>query len=207
MKNKVSEKEESCHKLEDEVINIRNKLENSNTHIKFMNNSTILDEILDSQGTPNDKLGQGYSKEARHIEASTSNKLELSPSFSKGVSNIARTPSTQRKETFKIKNKLRHQEAIFIPQSKFRRETPSRWTPKQRYANVFHGHCYSCNDYGHKALDCIHYARKYYGRFHNTLRCWIHNQVGHIVAHCHTMRSYNFSGFGHKSQDCWNTRR
>jgi hypothetical protein len=31
--------------------------------------------------------------------------------------------------------------------------------------------------------------------------------VGHIVAHCHTMRCYSCSGFGHKSQDCWNSRR
>jgi hypothetical protein len=51
---------------------------------------------------------------------------------------------------------------------KFRKETPSRWTPKQRYENVFHGHCFSCNEYGHKALDCRHYARKDVGRFHNT---------------------------------------
>jgi hypothetical protein len=40
---------ESCHKLEVEVVDIRKKIEKSNTHIKFMNNSTILNEILDSQ--------------------------------------------------------------------------------------------------------------------------------------------------------------
>jgi hypothetical protein len=31
--------------------------------------------------------------------------------------------------------------------------------------------------------------------------------VGHIDVHCHTMRCYNYSGFGHKAQDCWNSRR
>jgi hypothetical protein len=31
--------------------------------------------------------------------------------------------------------------------------------------------------------------------------------VGHIVVHGHNMRCYSCSGFGHKSQDCWNTRR
>jgi hypothetical protein len=207
LKNQVNEKEESCHKLEAEVVDLRKKVEKSNTHIKFMNNSTILDEILDSQRSPNDKSGLGYNKEAIHLEASTSKKHEVSPSFSKGGSNVASQPSTQRKETFKRTKKGRHQEAIFTPQRKFRRETPSRWTPKQRYENVFHGHCYSCNEYGHKDLDCRHYARKDNGRFHNTLRCWRCNQVGHIVAHCHTMRCYSCSGFGHKSQDCWNTRR
>jgi hypothetical protein len=34
-----------------------------------MNNSTILDEILDSQRSPNDKSGLGYNKEDAHLEA------------------------------------------------------------------------------------------------------------------------------------------
>ena len=68
MKNQVNEKEESCHKLEDEVVDIRKKVEKSNTHIKFMNNSTILDETLDNQRYPNDKLGLGYNKEVIYLE-------------------------------------------------------------------------------------------------------------------------------------------
>jgi hypothetical protein len=83
LKNKVNEKEESCHKLEAKVVDLRKKVEKSNTHIKFMNNSTILDEILDNQRSPNDKSGLGYNKEAIHLEASTSKKHEVSPSFSK----------------------------------------------------------------------------------------------------------------------------
>jgi hypothetical protein len=39
------------------------------------------------------------------------------------------------------------------------------------------------------------------------MRCWRCDQVGHIVVHCNTMRYYSCSGFGHKSHDCWNTRR
>jgi hypothetical protein len=174
--------------LEDEVVDLRKKVEKSN---KFLNSSTILNEILDSQRSPNDKSGLGYNKEATHVEASTSKKLEVSPSFSKDGNNVASQPSTQGKETFKRTKKGRHQEAIFTPQRKFKRETPSRWTPKQRYENVFHGHCYSCNEYGHKALECRYYARRDNERFHNTLRCWRCNQVGHIVAHCHTMRCYS----------------
>jgi hypothetical protein len=79
LKNQVNEKEESCHKLETEVVDIIKKVENSNTHIKFMNNSTILDDILDSQRSPNDKSGLGYNKEAIHLEANTSQKNEVSP--------------------------------------------------------------------------------------------------------------------------------
>jgi hypothetical protein len=171
LKNQIYEKEESCHKLEEEVVDLRKKVEKSNTHIKFMNKSTILDEILDRQRSPHDKLGLGYNKEASHLEVSTSKMHKLIPSLSKGGSNDASQPSTKRKETFKRTKKGRHQETIFTPQRKFRRETPSWWTLKKRYENVFQDHCYSCNEYGNKALDCRHYARKDNGSFHNTLRC------------------------------------
>jgi hypothetical protein len=165
LKNQVNEKEKSCHKLEAEVVDLRKKVEKSN---KFLNSSTILNEIMDSQRSPNDKPGLGYNKEATHVEASTSKKLEVSPSFSKDRNNVASQPSTQGKETFKTIEQGRHQEAIFTPKI---RETPSIWTPKQRYESVFHGHCYSCNEYGHKALKCRYYARRDNERFHNTLRC------------------------------------
>jgi hypothetical protein len=59
LKNQVNEKEESCHKLENEVVDLRKKVEKSN---KFLNSSTTLNEILDSQRSPNDKLGLGYKK-------------------------------------------------------------------------------------------------------------------------------------------------
>jgi hypothetical protein len=39
------------------------------------------------------------------------------------------------------------------------------------------------------------------------MRCWRCDQVGHIDVHCNTMTCYNCSGFGHKSHECWNTRR
>jgi predicted RNase H-like nuclease (RuvC/YqgF family) len=91
LKNKLNEKEESCHKLEAEVVDIRKKVDKSN---KFLNSSTILNEILDSQRSPNDKSVLGYNKEATHVEASTSKKHEVSPSFSKDGNNVASQPST-----------------------------------------------------------------------------------------------------------------
>jgi hypothetical protein len=51
-----------------------------------------------------------------------------------------------------------------------RRETPS-WMNERRYASVFNGYCFSCNEYGHKVLDCRHHGRKQVGRFNNSIRC------------------------------------
>jgi hypothetical protein len=92
LKNQINEKEESCHKLEAEVVDLRKKVEKSN---KFLNSSQILSEILESQRSPYDKSGLGYKKEATHAEASTSKKHEVSPS--KDEENVANQPSTQGK--------------------------------------------------------------------------------------------------------------
>jgi hypothetical protein len=180
LKIQINEKEDSCCKLEAKIVDLRKKVEKSN---KFLNSSRILDEILECQISSCDKSGLGYKGEDKHAEASTSKKHEVSPS--KKEDNIAKKPSTQAKKNFKSTKQGRHQEAIF-------------GTPKQRYESVFHGYCYSCNGYGHKAFECRSYERRHYGRFHNTMRCWRCDQVGHIVVHCNTMRCYSCSGFGHK---------
>jgi hypothetical protein len=177
LRNQINEKEESCCKLEAEIVDLRKKVEKSN---KFLNNSQILDEILESQRSPLDKSGLGYKEEATYAEASTSKKHEVRPS--KKEDNVAKQPSTQGKENSKRTKQGRHQEAIL-------------GTPNQRYESIFHGLCYSCNEYGHKSFECRAYERRYNGRFYNTIRCWRCDQVGHIVVHCNTMICYSCSGF------------
>jgi hypothetical protein len=44
LKIQINEKEDSCCKLEDEIVDLRKKVEKSN---KFLNSSRILDEILE----------------------------------------------------------------------------------------------------------------------------------------------------------------
>jgi hypothetical protein len=147
--------EESCHKMEAEVVNLRKKVEKSNTQIKFLNNSMTLDEILDSQRSPNDKSGLGYNKE----EISTPKKPDASPSFVKGEDKSDKGPSFVKRESrydsgsscsknernttiFRRSDQGRHPEATHTPQSKFRRETPS-WMNQRRYESVCNGYCFS----------------------------------------------------------------
>jgi hypothetical protein len=171
LKGKINENEESCHKLDAEFVELRNKVKKSK---KLLNSSRIFHEILESQISPCDKSGVGYKEEATHVEESTSKKHEVSPS--KKEDNVENQPSTEGKENFKRTKKGRHQEAIF-------------GTPKLRYKIIFHGHCYSCNGYGHKDFECISYERRYNGIFYNTMRCWRYDKVGHISLHCNTIRA------------------
>jgi hypothetical protein len=78
---------------------------------------------------------------------------------------------------------------------------------QRRYESVFNGYCFSCNEYGHKSLDCRHHGIKQVGRFNNNMRCWNCNHVGHIATHCYTMRCYSCGGYGHKANNCWNSRK
>ena len=97
-----------------------------------MNNSTILDEILDCKRSPNDKYGLGYNEEETQYEASTSKKHDVSLSLSKDEINVASQEPSEGKKNFIRIEQGRHQEATFTPKNKFRKETPSWWTQNQR---------------------------------------------------------------------------
>ena len=85
------------------------------------------------------------------------------------------------------------------PLSKFEKDTSSKWNQASRYEYRFNGYCYSCNGFGHKAMDCTFHGRRCGGSANNTVRCCTCNRIGHVAAIFHTMRCYNYSGFGHKS--------
>jgi hypothetical protein len=89
LKNQVNEKEESCHNTKEGVVDLRRKVKKSNAYVKFMNNSIILDEILDSHRLSNDKFGLGYNKEVALSEVGTPKKHDVGLSFSKGESKVA----------------------------------------------------------------------------------------------------------------------
>lgn len=69
LKGLLIEREYSFHKLEQEVVDLRRKVEKSNLHVKFNNSSAILDEILDSQRPPNDKSSLRYKQKDEIPEA------------------------------------------------------------------------------------------------------------------------------------------
>jgi hypothetical protein len=232
VRNQLNKREESCHKIEAKVVNLRKKVEKSNTQVKLLNSSMTLDEILDSHRSPNEKYGLGYNKEEMSIpkkpDASPSfakgedksdaglsfikseDGSDTSPSFLKGESRYDAGPSCSKNGSnttiFRRSDQGRHPEATHTPQSKFRRETPS-WMNQRMYESVFNGYCFSCDEYGHKSLDCKHHRRKQVGSFNNSIICWNYNLVGHIATHCYTMRCYSCGGYGHKAHNYWNSRR
>ena len=80
-----------------------------------------------------------------------------------------------------------HQGARSIPQSK---DSLPRWKQGPRYEYGFNGYCFSCSNFGHKAMICVD------GRKSN----------GHVAVTCHTLRCYMCSEFQHKAQECASQR-
>ena len=163
------------------MVDLRKKDEKNDVHSKFKNSSTILGEILDCQRSPFDKYGLGYNKETKEAKA------DMNPLSSRVESKTAPWVPTQDKEDIRTKG---HQGVGPTPPDRFRKETTSRWNQTPRYGNGFNGYCFSCSTFGHKALDCKHYARRV---------GWNKNPK-----HEKSFNGYCFSckEFGHKALDC-----
>ena len=52
-----------------------------------------------------------------------------------------------------------HQGVRPIPPSKLKKETTTRWNQSPKYENGFNGYCFSCSNFGHKAMDCRLYEK------------------------------------------------
>jgi hypothetical protein len=52
-----------------------------------------------------------------------------------------------------------HQEVGPTLQGRFKKRTTSQWNQTPRYEKGFNGYCFSCNKFGHKALDYKHSAK------------------------------------------------
>ena len=172
--------------MEMEVVELRKKVEKYGAHVKFNNSSFILDEILECQRSPCDQSGLGYNKEDENHKIGTwnSKKHEASTSFSKDESEVARHEHVQRKETMRRSEQEGHQGVGPTPQGRFRKKIALMWNQTPRYEKSFNGYYFSCNKFGHKALNCRSHARRSVGRPNNSVRCWTCKHTGHIASYC-----------------------
>ena len=73
----------------------------------------------------------------------------------------------------------------------FRRTTLQRGSFGSRYQSFFLGHCFSCNNFGPKAIDCRAYGRN--GQARNAyvtpynIECYKCHKYGHIASDCRIM--------------------
>ena len=65
----------------------------------------------------------------------------------------------------------------------FRRTTPQRRSFTSRYQSFFYGYCFTCNNFGHKVVDCRVYGRN--------------AQTRDVYVDPYDMECYKFHNYGH----------
>ena len=128
-----------------------------------MNNSRILDDILSIQKPSGDKSGVGYAKV---------NKLEYSSFTKQGGNRIIYEDA--------LKSPVKKEESKrYVPSfhDRYRTNEVSKRPMTNRYQNIFLGHCYSCNSFGHKAMKC-----RAYGKVYDIRRICLENQKEEIIS-------------------------
>lgn len=212
MKDLLDEKAKSCEKLEIEMVDLKRKVEaNNNANDGLKNNSIILDEILDKHISPFDKIGRGYKKEGEQFgvrtwilkkpeENTTLSRMKENSSSSKLERKVALQRFAQNTKDIRSRGLKGIDQGLgSTPQSRFIKETILRWKKISWYGNGFNGYCYSCNNFGHKIVDCRSHVKGNVGNPNKFVICWTCNCIGHTSAYCHTIRCYNCNRIGHKA--------
>jgi hypothetical protein len=180
---------------------LKSELEKEKKRSNFGNSSKILDEILSSQSSPNNNTGLGYTQDS----TSTSQGSVKRPiSYANALKGSLRRE--YNKENMISLNIVPHKHKSIFPTKVIndRKNTSTKRNPPNKY--LFIGYCYSCNNFGHKAIHC-----KAYGQYNN-----INVQIYKNNRYNTEKRNYNSftplqyfnsecqkcNNYGHKTSDC-----
>ena len=126
-------------------MHLRKKFDEESIKSKFENSSKTLDDILSSQIPSRDKSRLGYDKE---------NKTECSSLTNQGIN--------KRSYFAALKSPIKREENkkyVLPSHDRDKSNVMTRRPMTSRYQQIFFGHCYSCNNFGHKALNCRAYGK------------------------------------------------
>ena len=75
-----------------------------------------------------------------------------------------------------------------------------------RYSSLFKGYCFSCNNFGHKAVDFNRrkIRKTYhdpYAPFSGHIRCYSYNKFGHVETKCRNRPMNHQSQYGRQTDD------
>jgi hypothetical protein len=172
----MMKKEEDCEKLEQEVVSLRKSLRNSQvpkdlTHLGCMGETSY-------------KEDENTKKKVE--ERATQIVDEKWTRIPERKNDYKRDEYPRRPPTF------RNQRSFNQYEGNYRRiDHEPRWTTSQRspltprYQNFFLGHCYTCKNFGHKAINCKINERNTYARNMNGVNIRYGNNHGFVN------RSYN----------------
>jgi hypothetical protein len=207
-KVQMIKKEEDCEKLEQEVVSLRKSLRNSQVTKDLTN--------LGCMGETSYKEDANTNKQVE--ERATQTVDEKWTRIPETRNDYKRDEYPRRPPTFRNQRSSNQYEGNY---RRIDREpiwtTPQRRSITPRYQNFFLGHCYTCGNFGHKAINCRINERNNYAsymngensRYENVRRpfninynlfdplmdqnivCYKCNNLGHKARDCREMKEYN----------------
>jgi len=176
LKKQCLEKEEQ---LQVEVNILKGKLEDKDNLLRFQDSTKILDDILSSQRSLAIKTGLGFY-ESTKSESSSHGKARNSNEKSRKPHEQPRKEILQRKYFTLPMNNVEcyvcHNLGHVAARCR-RKMVQDHHTERSLHSKYFQGYCFSCNMFGHKAVDC-------YRRNMKHMRCYACNKLGHIAKEC-----------------------
>jgi hypothetical protein len=156
-----------------------------------------LDEILSSQRSPNNKTGLGYTQ---GLTGSVKRPISYADALKSPLRRKDNKESMMPLET--VPNK--HKSATPTKEKDDKKNTITRRNPSNRYQYIFLGYCYSCNNFGHRAIYCKSYRghnpknvqrsqkfnteKRNYNSFSPlqdyNMECLKYNKYGHEASEC-----------------------
>jgi hypothetical protein len=200
-KVQIIKKEEDCEKLEQEVVSLRKSLRNSQvpkdlTHLGCMGETSYKEDA-------------NTNKQVE--ERATQTVDEKWTRIPERMNDYKRDEYPRRPPTF------RNQRSFNQYEGNYRRiDHEPRWTTSQRspltprYQNFFLGHCYTCKNFGHKAINCRINERNKYARNMNGVNRRYGNNHGFVNRSYNSFYPlmdknivcYKCNYLGHKARDC-----
>jgi hypothetical protein len=115
-----------------------------------------LDNILSSQRSPSNKTGLGYDQnKSNKGYNSTSQESDKNP---KGYVASLQSSLKREEDNIKVDSNI-HKSALLSKENEFIWNTSTIRIPPKMYQHLFLGYFFSCNKFGHKAIDCRTYGK------------------------------------------------
>jgi hypothetical protein len=149
----LNDKKQVCEKLEVEIKLLKSEIDKEKKGSQFGNSSKILDEIIRSQRSPNNKNGLEYTQDS----TSTSQ-----GSVKKPISYVDALKNSLKKEDNKTKmiplKTITHKQKSILP-SRVKYDKKNTIIRRNSPKYLFIGYFYSCNNFGRKTVQCKDYEQ------------------------------------------------
>jgi hypothetical protein len=190
---KLNDREKVCKNLEAEIELLKGEFEKENKISKFENSSKILDEILSSQRSPNNKTGLGYTQDSTTTSQGSAKRL---------ISYAYALKRSLRREDNK-ENMI----PLKIVPHKLISTLPTRVKyDKKNTITITIGYYYSYNNFIHKAVHCKAYGQynrrnvqRYKNNKYNTEK---RNYNSFSPLQNFNIECQKCNNYGHKIREC-----